>query len=386
MNGISFNKNDEAVMRLLHYFITIEGYSPIVLHGAQNEIWLENLNSDYKIIRIVTNYIHNDEQYDFDLFRATKIMERIKRKTFSFGMNAISIFLNLGDNVNFDNKECPKNLMCINITDTESVLTEGKLLNIFPNLSKTSDNKEEGMELFFKITNDINKKNEEEAKKAENVFKMKKPIITYLIIGVCVMVYILMYLLGKGSYDNQTLVDFGALFKPYLVKYNEYFRLITCAFVHIGIAHILFNMYALYIIGAQLESYLGKTKYLIIYLFSAIAGSIFSCVFTTDVISAGASGAIFGLMGSMLYFGYHYRVYLGNVLKSQIIPLVVLNLLLGFVLVGVDSAAHVGGLIGGLLMTMALGVEYKSTINDKVNGWILLTIYTTFITYLAFFI
>ena len=386
MNQVSLNKYDEIVMKLLHYFITVEGYSPIVLHGAQNEIWLENMNSDYKIVRIVTNYIHNDEQYDFDVFRARKIMGRIKKKTFSLGMNGISIFLNLGENVHFDDKESPKNLLCVSVNDMDGLVKNKDLMNIFPDLKKDTDFKEEGMELFIKVTSDINRKNEEEAKKVENVFKMKKPIVTYILIGICVLVYILMTFLGNGSYDNETLLKYGALFKPFVTEYYEYFRLLTCAFVHIGMIHLLFNMYALYVIGAQLESFLGKVQYLIIYIFSALTGSILSCVFTSNAISAGASGAIFGLLGSLLYFGYHYRVYLGNVLKSQIIPLLIFNLMLGFVLVGVDSAAHIGGLIGGLLMTMALGIKYKSTTSEKVNGWILTIIFTSFITYMAFFV
>ena len=131
MNQIILNKYDEIVMKLLHYFITVKGYSPIVLHGAQNEIWLENMNSDYKIIRIVTNYIHNDEQYEFDLFRTRKIMGRIKKKTFSFEMNGISIFLNLGENVHFDNKSQPKNLMCFNISDMDTLLSNKELKSIF---------------------------------------------------------------------------------------------------------------------------------------------------------------------------------------------------------------------------------------------------------------
>ena len=386
MNQISLNKYDEMVMKLLHYFITVEGYSPIILHGAKNEIWLENMHNDYKIVRIVTNYIHNDEQYDFDIFRTKKIMSRIKRKTFSFDMNGISIFLNLGENVHFDKKTSPKNLLCIHVDDMDELINNKDLTGIFPDLKKDTDFKEEGMELLIKVTSDINKKNEEEARKVENVFKIKKPIITYTLIGLCILVYILMTFLGNGSYDNETLLKYGALFKPFVTEYNEYFRLITCAFVHIGIVHLFFNMYALYVIGAQLESFLGKFQYLVVYLFSALTGSIMSCVFTENAISAGASGAIFGLLGSLLYFGYHYRVYLGNVLKSQIIPLLIFNLLLGVVLVGVDSAAHIGGMIGGLLMTMALGIKYKSTTSEKINGWILTTIFTAFIIYMAFFI
>ena len=89
--NITLNKNDEIVMKLIHYFITEQGYNPIILHGAKDEIWLENSEQDYQIVRIVTNYIHNDEQFDFDIYRTKQIMRRIKRKTFSFKMNALYV-------------------------------------------------------------------------------------------------------------------------------------------------------------------------------------------------------------------------------------------------------------------------------------------------------
>ena len=72
--NVTLNKNDEIVMKLLHYFITIEGYNPVVLHGAKDEIWLEKSDADYKIVRIVSNYIHNDEQFKFDIFRTKQIL------------------------------------------------------------------------------------------------------------------------------------------------------------------------------------------------------------------------------------------------------------------------------------------------------------------------
>ena len=104
----------------------------------------------------------------------------------------------------------------------------------------------------------------------------------------------------------------------------------------------------------------------------------------TDGISAGASGAIFGLLGSMLYFGYHYRVYLEGVLKSQIIPLIVANLLIGFLGSGIDNAAHIGGLVGGVLISMAVGVKYKSTNSEKTNGIVMSIILFAFLVYMAF--
>ena len=118
--GININLDDKnlIVMKLLHYFITEKNYNPIILQGAENEIWLENMDEDYKIIRIVSNYIHNDEQFSFDVFKTKRIIKKIKKKTFSFNMNAFSFFLDLGDNVNLKSS---KDLECVKISDEKDI-------------------------------------------------------------------------------------------------------------------------------------------------------------------------------------------------------------------------------------------------------------------------
>ena len=102
--------------------------------------------------------------------------------------------------------------------------------------------------------------------------------------------------------------------------------------------------------------------------------------------SIGASGAIFGLLGALLYFGYYYRVYLGNVVKTQIVPIIALNLAVGFLSPGVDNYAHIGGLIGGIIMTIALGVKDKTSTFEKVNGWIVAFIFIAFLLIMSFII
>lgn len=378
----AITKSDEIVMKLLHYFITEKGYNPIVLHGAKDEIWLENLNSDYKIVRIVSNYIHNNEQFDFDLFKTKKIVKKIQKTTFSLNMNALSIFINLGENVNI--KETYRNIDIVNLKEFDDIKQYKTVMEVFPDIIKKSKIKEKGMELFFKLTSEINKKNEQEGIKAEEIFKPKKPIITVSLIIINIIVFILMYILGKGSQDAFTLIKFGA-FQKDLILGGEYYRLITSAFLHIGIFHLLFNCYALYVIGRQLESFLGKIKFLIIYLVSALCGSLMSMIFPISI-SAGASGAIFGLLGSLLYFGYNYRVYLGTVLKSQIIPLILINLIFGFMVSGINNAAHIGGLIGGILITMSLGIKYKSKKSEQINGIVLLSLFLGFLIYMGFFV
>lgn len=379
MNELIKDQKDELIIKLLHYFITEHNYNPVVLHGAQDEIWLEKLDGDYKIIRIASNYIHNNEQLNYDMFKTSRIMDDISKKTFVHNINSLNIFLNLGDNVNLDSTN---NITCIEIKDIKDLSKYEVINETFPNIVDKMNFKEKGVDLLYKLTSEISKKNEIDAKKAEEIFKPKIPIVTYIIMFINLAVFIAMYLLGNGSNDKYTLIKFGASV-PSLIKAGEYWRLIASSFIHIGVVHFLFNNYALYVIGAQLESFYGKTKYIIIYLFSAITSGLLSLMFV-NVISAGASGAIFGLLGALLYFGYHYRIYLGTVIKSQIIPLILFNLLLGFTLTGINNAAHIGGLIGGILISVALGVKYKSTKGEKINGWIMTIIFTTFLIYMSF--
>lgn len=374
------NKNDEIVMSLVHYFITEENYTPIVVKGVKDEIWLENLDGPYRIIRINSNYIHNDEQYKFDQFKTKKVMEQIKKKTLSISMNTLNIFLNLGDNVHLPEDE--KNISSIKFTDIDEVLKDKNIITVFPNIKDKLIKDKEGIDLIVNVTNDINAKTVEENKVFTKIFEPKKMIITPIIIAICVLVFIAMYIWGRGSEDTITLLMFGANFRPF-VQAGEVWRLATSMFLHIGIIHLLVNMYSLLIIGRQLESFLGKWKFLIVYLGSGILGSLLSVVIHSSI-SAGASGAIFGLLGSLLYFGYHYRLYLGTVLKTQVIPIIIINLLIGFMVPGIDNFAHIGGLVGGYLITMAVGIPGKSKKNDRINGIIVLTLLISFLCYMLF--
>ena len=377
-NELMQDEKNVLTMKLLHYFITEKNYNPIILQGVDNEIWLENLDAPCKVIRIVSGYIHNDEQYEFDVFKTKRILNKIRKKTFSFNVNVMSFFLDMGDNVTEDINTNSK-LMGIKINDESDIEKSDLVKSLFPDLSQKLVYSEDGIELFAKITNDINEHNMKDAEKVEKVFKDKGPYITYVLMGINVLLYLVPILLGNYEY----IINKYCIHGP-SIRIGEYYRLFTGMFLHGSIMHLFFNMYALYVIGSQIENYFGRIKYLIIYLFAGVMGALFSMIFNGNVLSIGASGAIFGLMGSLLYFGYHYRVYLGNVLKTQLIPLILFNLLLGFILSGVDNFAHIGGLIGGILITKSVGVKDKNSTFDRINGLIITTIFTLVILYVAF--
>ena len=375
MEETIFRSDDLVVMNLINYFITEENYNPMLIHGLSDEIWLENLDSDYKIIRIVSHHIHNKEQLDFDKFKLNKIVKQVKRKTFSFSIKVLNIYTDIeNEKILMDNDVFIKN---------ENDIDNPKLTNIFPNIVDKTKHNEKGIEYFVKVSNSINAKNETQNKLAEKIFSKKNPTVTYAIMSLCIVLFILMYVLGYGSEDKGTLLYFGANL-DYLVKEGQVYRLLTCIFLHIGIFHLLCNMYSLYVVGKEIENLYGKIKYLIIFLGSGICGSIMSIAFTKNTISAGASGAIFGLLGSLLYFGYYYRNYLGNSIKRSVLPVIIVNLAIGFASSGIDNAAHIGGLVGGILLSMLVGVPGKSSKRDNINGVILTILYIAFISYLAF--
>ena len=372
------NKKDVITMKLLHYFITEQNYSPVVLHGAQNEIWLENMYSEYKIVRIVSGYIHNNEQLEFDTFKTRKIVKNIKRKTLNINMPVLSIFIDLGDNVSL-NKE--KDIDFVSINNIKDIKKYDFLYKYFPNIDKKLKFTEKGMNLFLKITEDINKKNMEEAKRVDELFKPKTPVVTYTLIAI----NILIFLLGIIFNMQDALINLFANYGPLVTENHQYYRLFTSMFMHANFLHIAFNMYALYLLGSQAEGFFGKTKFLTIYILSGLSGSLLSILLNQGAVSVGASGAIFGILGALLYFGFNYRVYLGNTLIKEILPIILINLAFGFAITGVDNYAHIGGLVGGLTTAMATGFITRTDKQDRINGIIITILLFGFLIFMNFF-
>lgn len=375
MEEVIFKSDDLVIMSLINYFITEKNYNPMIIHGVRDEIWLENLTEEYKIVRIVSHHIHNKEQLDFDKFKLNRIVKQVKKKTLSLRIKVLNIYTDIEDEKILSNDDV--------LINKEEDINSPKLIDAFPNIVEKTKRDENGLEYFIKVTNNINKRNEAKSNEAEKIFKRKNPTVTYGIIFICILMFILMYIFGNGSEDNYTLLLFGANLDV-LTKGGDYYRLVTSMFLHIGIWHLFVNMYSLYVLGKEVENTLGRRKYLIIYLLSGIAGSILSLAFNHNIICAGASGAIFGIMGAILYFGYYYRAYLGSTIINSILPVIILNLIIGFLDTGIDNAAHIGGLVGGILLTMTLGIPDKSNKISKINGLILTIIYFVFIIYLAF--
>lgn len=374
MQNVIINDKDIVTMNLVHYFITEQNYNPIIVHGINDEIWLENMKSDYKIIRIVSRYIHNNEQLGLNRNRCYQVAKKLKIKTLTFRMNMLSIYTDIGENVtNLDNEF--GNNISIFIKNISDLKKYPSVMEIFPSISEKTKHTEKGMDLLFKITNDINITNEKKGKNLDKIFSSKKPIITYIFIFICGI----MFLLSNMGYSNELLIRYGALSKIF-IKNGEIIRLVSYMFLHGGLLHIILNMYSLFIIGPRIEDFFGKWKYLLIYLISGISGGLLSIGMNDNALIIGASGAIFGLFGALLYFGYNYRGYIGAIVKSQVLPIVIYNLLLGFIIPGIDIWGHIGGLIGGIITANMLG-----TIENKKYNYVNILLFIMYIGFIIYF-
>ena len=180
----------------------------------------------------------------------------------------------------------------------------------------------------------------------------RTPVTTCLLAAIAVL-FAAETLLG-GSTNEQVLLRLGANYQPLVVQ-GQYWRLVASMFLHIGFVHLLVNGWALYQLGSLFEILMGSRRMLVVYFVSGIAGSIASLFFTRSL-SAGASGAIFGLMGSLIAFLLRHRENLTPQAKSLLMQLVFwagLNVFLGFSMPGIDNAAHLGGCAAGMLLGLA---------------------------------
>ena len=181
--------------------------------------------------------------------------------------------------------------------------------------------------------------------------------VTTLIIIANVVVFLLMLLSGKPT-SGRTLHRFGAL--PGILPASQWWRLITAMFVHIGFAHIAFNMFALFIFGGAVENRYGKLRYFMLYMGSGVLGSATSLAYSHAALSAGASGAIFGIIGAGLAMVLWNRDRPG--MRAQLrswIFLIAINIFIGVETPGIDLHAHLGGLVGGFVIASALEAAAK---------------------------
>ena len=184
----------------------------------------------------------------------------------------------------------------------------------------------------------------------------KEPVTVFLMI-LNILLFLVVDFTG-GTSDTMHMVNCGAAFDPAIIENHEIYRLFTSMFLHFGIEHLANNMLVLFVLGQRLEPVVGKIKFILIYLLGGLGGNILSLYMEIRkeeyAVSAGASGAVFAIMGAMIYVVVRNRGRIQDISTRQIMIMAAFSLYFGFASGGVDNAAHVGGMICGFFLSMLL--------------------------------
>ncbi|MDM8532887.1 rhomboid family intramembrane serine protease [Anaerolineales bacterium HSG25] len=207
-----------------------------------------------------------------------------------------------------------------------------------------------------------------------------KPVATYPLIGSIVLVFGFLAFQAGGTGNrlySLLLISYGANFGPGIVE-GQVWRFFTSMFLHGSFTHLLFNAYAMFVFGLEMERIFGSGRYLVIYMLSGLFGSLAS--FATngiDTFSVGASGAIFGVIGmSLAYFLIHKEQMgqFGQQRVTSILIIIAINIMFGLTMPNIDNMAHMGGLAAGFLMGLGLAPRYEVQNSDTYDAHLVDTV------------
>ncbi|MCJ7843412.1 rhomboid family intramembrane serine protease [Lederbergia sp. NSJ-179] len=373
--------------RLAHFFMVECGYRLIRLNKQQTEMWFEN--SQYKSARVVrlvksqmgwSNWLNRDQQH------TAAQAERLRKQLFTGNLNVLNLYITEyppvdADQLTYEEKSGRTKVSTVLMTRgnvKESTENLGVLMGKKVDLQIKDEYKE--TEVLFLAQAVMNKASQNE-KAVQQFFSASKPLFTYIFIAIQIIMFFWLEMNG-GSKNPETLIRFGAKFSPLILE-GEWWRLITPVFLHIGFIHLFMNTLALYYLGTAVERIFGRIRFVWIYLFSGFMGTLFSFVFT-PTLAAGASGAIFGCFGALLYVGFASPQLFFRTIGKNVLILIGINLVFGLIVPGIDYSGHIGGLVGGFLATGLVHFPKKKRWKSQGMFIIILGLFTGFMLYYGY--
>jgi rhomboid protease GluP len=370
-------------------FIEEDLYRIVYISEDQNELWLENPDAmNAPIIRLRLTDLNWSNWLERDIQTVAMNGENIRKKAFKRNQLIINIYISpylpvdsyeinsLAKRSQFD--QTVVDTVILSEVSTNAAIE--KLESVFnkpftflkeDHLHQTPENvKQRTLQLAA-----------QRVQSERNLFFYGKPIFTYIFLVLQIVMFLLLELNG-GSKNPLTLVEFGAKFNPFIIE-GEWWRFLSPIFLHIGFLHLFMNSLGLYFLGSAVERIYGSFRFFWIYLFSGVIGSIVSFAFSPNL-SAGASGAIYGCFGALLYIGLIYPKLFFRTVGKNVITILILNIIISFTVPSIDMAGHLGGLIGGFLATGILHFPKKKKVASQLLFLLLATAATSTILLYGF--
>ncbi|WP_214480258.1 rhomboid family intramembrane serine protease [Bacillus sp. SM2101] len=387
------SKQDVLYWGIINQLVVQENYRILTVSNDHQEIWLEPTTRKKKrVIRILRHDLDWSNWLERDMQVVLQKVDSLRRKTIRRGLEVVNLYISTFppvDDWEFRTKEplvAGKNsetkvhsfvIHSENIqqglsdishllqfhprVDTDKILTEPLLLE---NLKKE----------VFTVA-------QQKVKTEQQLFQYGKPRWTYIFIMIQLGMFFLLEFSG-GSQSSQVLMKFGAKYNPSILA-GEWWRFFTPIFLHIGFLHLLMNTVALFYLGSAVEKIFGSTRFFIIYMFAGFSGTLLSFALSSSL-SAGASGAIFGCFGALLFFGVIHPNLFFRTMGMNILIVIGINLLFGFSIPSIDNAGHIGGLIGGFLAASIVHLPKHKHIVKQTIFLLTTVIFVSVFAYLGF--
>ncbi|UOE95729.1 rhomboid family intramembrane serine protease [Alkalihalobacillus sp. LMS39] len=348
-------RHDLLYWQLIQYFI-FNGMKVLDIHSNHREVWLEHEN-DNTVVRLIRTELDWGNALKKDIDNTLTTIERVRKKLGYRTLTVENVYVSTFPPV--DSYE--------HLLDEPTQLGRNYATTVYTSLLEADEQKKEvilrklcqrvhipfppleewdmqSYENIPLIRHEVMMIHEQRIQQEKALFQFAKPRLTYVLLFLIgVMFGIVEY--NGGSQNISVLIEFGAKYNP-AIEAGEWWRFFTAMFLHIGLLHLIMNSLALYYLGTAVERIYGRFRFLFIYVIAGLIGSVASYAFS-EQISAGASGAIFGCFGALLYFGLiHKKIFL-RTMGTSLFVILAINLALGFALPVIDNAAHIGGLVGG---------------------------------------
>jgi rhomboid protease GluP len=358
--------------KLIHDLVVVQGFDVLHMNTKEQEVWLEKKHHwKTHVVRLKQKQINwrNELKRDVhityqqlkqnrQLFRGGKVVlhnlyvsefppvDEWKGVTDELENDRFDSQLYFLDD-EYKNEERRRFYQSFDIEDSilDNKISEQEMESILPYLKQQ-----------------IVAKHKERKREAQNAFNFGKPFMTYVLLALNILIF--SYIEWQGdSTSVLTLIEFGAKYNPGIMD-GEWWRIVTSMFLHIGLLHLFMNMLALFYLGTAVERIYGTIRFTGIYFLAGIFGGIASFMLNPHV-AAGASGAIFGLFGALLYFGVRNRKLFFRTMGWNLLFVIGLNIAFGVMVPQVDNGAHMGGLVGGFIASIIFSLPKKKSLKTQ---------------------
>jgi rhomboid protease GluP len=384
-------REDFLFWRLAHFFIVEKKYRLIQISENYNELWLEDTsNKNAQIIRMLRYDLNWGNWLKRDIRHTCIQAENLRKHFLKRRLDVVNIYVStyppvddyqsyLDHPVAINKGKATIHSRLIESTNIESGIQHiSSLMNETFSIPLKDDYDESQIQ---NLRDTVLAGAVSQVQQEKQIFENGKPLFTYILLAIQVIVFLLLEAMG-GSSNVENLIRFGAKYNP-LILDGEWWRFITPIFLHIGIIHLVMNSLALYYLGPTIERIFGRIRFILIYLIAGFSGTLASFIFSSSV-SAGASGAIFGCFGALLYLGAVYPKLFFRTMGTNVIIVIIINLVFGFSVSVVDNYGHIGGLIGGFLAAAIVHFPKKKRFITQIGALVLTLIASIGLLFMEF--